>query len=132
MDHEPPNQFGFIAWLSDRHRAAARLPRPTRQASHAPDPARAHGPASGKQGGATTSPRPRIRELAERASSGTRVRLLWRQGTTQLWVEVREPNADRTLAIRVEAERALDAFHHPYAYAGLRSLTLPAEPLARL
>jgi hypothetical protein len=64
-----------------------------------------------------TAVRPRIRELAERASSGTRVRLLWRQGTRQLWVEVREPGMDQALAILVPPERALDAFHHPYAYA---------------
>jgi hypothetical protein len=40
---------------------------------------------------------PRVRELAERASSRTQVRLLWRQGTRQLWVEVREAD-DRVLA----------------------------------
>lgn len=69
----------------------------------------------------------RTRELAERASSGTRVRLLWRQGTTQLWVEVREPGIDQALAIVVPPERALDAFHHPYAYAG----SLPGSDHAR-
>lgn len=65
-----------------------------------------------------TSIRPRSRELAERSSSGTRVRLLWREGTRKLWVEVREAD-DRVLAIPVQPERALDAFNHPYAYAGL-------------
>jgi hypothetical protein len=76
-----------------------------------------------------TSARPRSRELAERASNGTQVRLLWREGTRQVWVEVREPNPDRVLAIPVQPEQALDAFHHPYAYAGLRSLQPPAESL---
>jgi len=71
--------------------------------------------------------RPRSRELAERSSNGTQVRLLWRQGTRQLWVEVREPDTDRALAIPVQPERALDAFHHPYAYAGLHGLLSPAE-----
>lgn len=60
----------------------------------------------------------RTRELAERASSGTRVRLLWRQGTTQLWVEVREPGMDQALAIVVPPERALDAFHHAGSLPG--------------
>jgi hypothetical protein len=73
-----------------------------------------------------TSVRPRIRELAERSSSGTQVRLLWRQGGTVLWVEVREPD-DRVLAIPVQPERALDAFHHPYAYAGSHSPRFPVE-----
>jgi hypothetical protein len=60
----------------------------------------------------------RTRELAERSSSGTRVRLLWRQGTRQVWVEVRERGTGQALAILVPPERALDAFHHPFAYAG--------------
>jgi hypothetical protein len=34
------------------------------------------------------------------------------------------------LAIPVEPERALDAFHHPYAYAGSHGLPLRAESLA--
>jgi hypothetical protein len=62
----------------------------------------------------------RCRELAERSSNGTKVRLLWRQGTRQLWVEVRERD-DRVLEIAVQAERALHAFYHPYAYAGSQS-----------
>ena len=66
-----------------------------------------------------TSRFPRSRELTERFSSGTRVRLLWLPGTTNLWVEVREPD-DRVLAIPVQPERALDAFHHPFAYAGAK------------
>jgi hypothetical protein len=49
-------------------------------------------------------------------SSGTHVRLLWRQGTRQLWVEVWEAATDRALRIQVPPERALDAFRHPYAY----------------
>jgi hypothetical protein len=64
------------------------------------------------------SARPRIRELAERASHGTHVRLFWRQGTSELWVEVFEPEGERTLRIPVRPEAALDAFRHPYAYAG--------------
>lgn len=76
-----------------------------------------------------TSALRRVRELAERASSRTQVRLPWRQGTRQLWVEVREAD-DRVLAISVQPERALDAFHHPYAYAGAHRLLRPVESLA--
>ncbi len=79
--------------------------------------------------GEMTSALPRVRELAERASNGTHVRLLWRQGTRQLWVEVREAD-DRVLAIPVQPERALDAFHHPYAYAGAHRLLRRVESLA--
>lgn len=76
-----------------------------------------------------TSALPRVRELAERASSRTQVRLLWRQGTRQLWVEVREAD-DRVLAISVPPARALDAFHHPYAYAATHRLLRRVESLA--
>jgi hypothetical protein len=69
-----------------------------------------------------TPSRPRTRELAERASNGTQVRLLWRQGTRRVWVEVLEPETDRALRIHVRPEHALDAFQHPYAYAGTHGL----------
>lgn len=56
-------------------------------------------------------------------------RLLWREGTRQLWVEVREPD-DRVLALPVQPERALDAFNDPYGYASLPSLQPSASRLA--
>lgn len=77
-----------------------------------------------------TSPRPRMRELAERTSDGLRVRLLWRHGSDDLWVEVWEPEFDVTIVIPVLSDRALDAFHHPYAYAALHGVAPRAEPLA--
>ena len=58
-----------------------------------------------------------IRELAERTSNGRRTRLYWLQGTRQLWVEVYDPELDETVVILAEPERALEAFHHPYAFA---------------
>lgn len=73
-----------------------------------------------------SSTRRRTRELAERTSNGTRVRLLWRHGTRHLWVEVREPDA-AALAFTVQPERALDAFYHPYAYADLPDPAPPTE-----
>ena len=82
---------------------------------------------SKRAGGMTV--RPRDRELAERSSNGTHVRLLWRQGTRQLWVEVREQD-DRVLAISVHPEQALDAFHHPYAYAGSSTFLPQVQSLA--
>jgi hypothetical protein len=76
-----------------------------------------------------TPTRKRIRELAERRSNGTLVRLFWLQGTRELWVEVCEPEFDVTIVIPAEPERALEAFHHPYAYATAHSdLPLAAEP----
>ena len=48
---------------------------------------------------AVTPIRKRIRELAERTSNGTRIRLYWRQGTRDLWVEIWEPELDVTIEI---------------------------------
>jgi hypothetical protein len=70
------------------------------------------------------------RELAVRASNGTQVRLLWRQGTKQLWVEVWEPARTWALRIQAQPENALDVFHHPYAYAGQQNSLPPAESLS--
>src|SRR5262249_8024844 len=70
------------------------------------------------------------RELAVRASNGTEVRLLWRQGTRQLWVEVGEPATAWELRIQTQPENALDVFHPPYAYAGLKDSLHPAESLS--
>jgi hypothetical protein len=70
---------------------------------------------------------PCSRELAFRASNGTQVRLLWRQGTRQLWVEVWEPATASALTIQAQPENALDVFHHPYAYAGVTKSLPPPE-----
>jgi hypothetical protein len=72
---------------------------------------------------------PHSRELAARVAGGTQVRLIWRQGTTRVWVEVGEAATAWVLRIQVPPERALDAFYHPYAYAGTRSCLSLAESL---
>ena len=69
-----------------------------------------------------TATREPIRELAERRSNGTLMRLLWLQGTRELWVEVYEPEFDLTIVIPAEPERALETFRHPYAYADVDSV----------
>jgi len=69
-----------------------------------------------------TATREPIRELAERRSNGTLMRLLWLQGTRDLWVEVYEPDFDVPIVIPAEPERALETFRHPYAYAEVDSV----------
>jgi hypothetical protein len=64
-----------------------------------------------------TSTRESIRELAERTSNGTMTRLYWLEGTRQVWVEVYDRELGETMVIPAEPERALEAFHHPYAFA---------------
>jgi hypothetical protein len=73
----------------------------------------------------------RTRELAERTCDGKLVRLFWRQGTREVWVEVWEPDLDVTIEITVEPARALEAFHRPYAYAAAHTVVdRTGEPLA--
>ena len=61
--------------------------------------------------------RRRIRELAQRTSSGTLIRLWWLEGTRELWVEVWDPELEVALEIPVQPDRALEGFRHPYALA---------------
>jgi hypothetical protein len=64
-----------------------------------------------------TRSRRRIRELAQRTSSGTLIRLWWLEGTRDLWVEVWEPQFGVAIEIPVDPDRALEGFRHPYALA---------------
>ena len=72
-----------------------------------------------------------IRELTERTSNGTQIRLLWRQGTRELWVEVHEPEFDVTLVIPAAPDHALETFRHPYAYAITDSVIQRRAPVTR-
>jgi hypothetical protein len=56
------------------------------------------------------------RELAHRRSCGIDVRLIWDPSGDDLTVEVRDGDA-AALLVPVGGRRALDVFHHPYAYA---------------
>jgi hypothetical protein len=61
-----------------------------------------------------------IRELDHRHRDGIDVRLLWDTSTNHVFIEVVNARLHEELRIDVEAVDALDAFHHPYAYQGLR------------
>ena len=61
-------------------------------------------------------PRIAIRELDHRASDGIEVRLLWNAETKDVLVSVAERDGVG-FEFQVPATDALDAFHHPYAYA---------------
>src|SRR5262249_29244691 len=69
------------------------------------------------------------RELAQRAADGVEVTLYWDSICDSVAVEVRDASSEKTFEITVPRDRALDAFHHPFAYAA--SLTpRDAPPLA--
>ncbi len=64
------------------------------------------------------------KELDYRASNGVEVTLLWLPADDRLVVEVVDARLGETFEIDVHAAEALDAFHHPYAYAAYRHVEL--------
>lgn len=57
------------------------------------------------------------RELATRESDGVRVLLLWHPHSDEVTVSVDDTRTGRYFELPVQRDRALDAFHHPFAYA---------------
>ena len=58
------------------------------------------------------------RELDRRESDGIEVRLLWRPHDDTTLVAVSDARTGESFSVEVrDGERALDVFHHPYAYA---------------
>jgi hypothetical protein len=58
-----------------------------------------------------------LKELAHRANDGVEVALYWNRATNALTVVVDDARSGDLFEIEVAANDALDAFHHPYAYA---------------
>ena len=59
-------------------------------------------------------------ELAHRDSNGIEVSLVWSKPTNSVAVEVFDARLDERFQFGVDGSHALDAFHHPYAYAPAR------------
>ena len=57
------------------------------------------------------------RELAYRNQNGLEVTLLWDPGSNEVAVEVVDHLDDSVFRLPIAGNLALDAFHHPYAYA---------------
>ena len=69
----------------------------------------------------TTHTTAELRELDHRASDGIDVRLLWRPSDDRALVAVSDAKTGEAFTIEVGAgQRALDVFHHPFAYAPTR------------
>jgi hypothetical protein len=61
------------------------------------------------------------RELDSRIGDGLEVRLLWDPRDNRVSVSVNDAKTGHRFEVQVRRdERALDVFHHPYAYAGRR------------
>jgi hypothetical protein len=56
------------------------------------------------------------RELARRANGGVEITLYWDAVDNSTTIDIDEPEAAETISFPVPAERALDAFHHPFAH----------------
>jgi hypothetical protein len=65
---------------------------------------------------ATTTRTP-VKELARRIADGVEVTLLWNKRTNTVFVRVYDERTGDDFELTVPAASALDAFHHPYAYA---------------
>ena len=62
-----------------------------------------------------------LRELDHRVSDGIDVRLLWRPSDDRVLVAVSDAKTGEAFTLTVgPGQRALDVFHHPFAYAGDR------------
>ncbi len=59
----------------------------------------------------------RGRELDRRSGDGIVVTLLWDPGTGSVSVALADTRAGDAYEFEVPAHEALEAFHHPYAYA---------------
>jgi hypothetical protein len=61
-------------------------------------------------------------ELDHRSTDGLEVTLLWEAETNRVTVGVFDTKSGDDFEIEVDPSKALDAFHHPYAYAASRGV----------
>ena len=66
------------------------------------------------------------RELDARMGDGIDVRLFWHPGTDRVTVSVFDSTNEQAFELLVDPARALDAFHHPFAYAASRGVPFAA------
>jgi len=62
-----------------------------------------------------------VRELAHRRNDGLDIRLVWNPATDRVAVALHDGKTGEGFEVEVgPGERALDVFHHPFAYAAVR------------
>jgi hypothetical protein len=64
-----------------------------------------------------TTPSTSVKELARRVADGVEVTLLWNERTNTVFLRVYDERSGDDFELVVPPAAALDAFHHPYAYA---------------
>jgi hypothetical protein len=76
-----------------------------------------------------TTPITTIRELAQRRNDGLDIRLLWDSATDRVSVALHDGKTGEGFEVEVgRGERALDVFHHPFAYAAFREAAKKRAP----
>ena len=70
------------------------------------------------------------RELDARSAEGIEVRLFWQPETDAVSISVFDSTREESFALVVDAEDALDAFHHPFAYAAFCGISFEAPARA--
>jgi hypothetical protein len=64
-----------------------------------------------------------IIELESRTTDGIEVRLLWHRAESRVTVTASDGRSGEVVEVAVrDHERALDVFHHPYAYAAFHGV----------
>jgi hypothetical protein len=58
-----------------------------------------------------------LRELAHREQDGLEITLFWDARSNKVSIEVVDQRHESSFLLPVAGDSALDAFHHPYAYA---------------
>jgi hypothetical protein len=67
---------------------------------------------------------PTRRELANRSANGIDVTLTWDSAAGSVAIEVFDNNNSKAKTFAVRPDQAMNAFRHPYVYAGLDELHL--------
>ena len=68
------------------------------------------------------------RELAHRTGDGIEITLFWNRASRLVTIAVLDTRSDEALEFEVGGAVALDAFHHPYAYAATQRVRTVAPP----
>ena len=70
-----------------------------------------------------------VRELAHRRNDGLDIRLLWDSASDRVTVSLHDGKTGEGFELEVGPdERALDVFHHPFAYAAFRDAARKRQP----
>ena len=70
------------------------------------------------------------RELDARTGEGIDVRLFWHPATDIVSISVFDSTREESFELVVASAEALDAFHHPFAYAAFRGVSFEAPARA--